>query len=68
MARLEILYSSNMQLRQLKKLLQKHGDVIVAVAVVVNGEADRRRLAAIRHHYGLETLAVIELVDMGGKG
>ncbi len=68
MARLEILYSSNMHLKQLKKLLQKHGDVIVAVAVVVNGDSDRRRLAAIRQHYGLETLAVIELVDMGGKG
>ena len=68
MARLEILYSSNMHLKQFKKLLQKHSDIVVAVAVIVNGDNDRRRIAAIRRHYGLETLAVIELINTGDTG
>ena len=68
MARLEILYSNSMQLRQLRKLLQKHGDVILAVAVVVDGEADRHRIARLKQHYGLATLAVIHLPEQQAPG
>ena len=58
--RLEVLILGKPDPKTLRKLL-RNNDVIIAVAVIVNGDSNRHRIARLKQHYGLRTLITLHV-------
>ena len=63
-----VLGTTRISKRELYKLLRRHGDRILALAIVVEDNGDPYYIARLKQHYGLQELSITFNLDLQVKG
>ena len=63
-----VIGTTRISKRELYRLLRRHGDKILAIALVIEDNGDSYYIARLKQHYKLQELSITFNLDLQVKG